>query len=163
MYNRGQIHPSHHAVARKIARDIVGSSFIGHDPSPVYLSRTKLRKKFQTYIDEQSIERFCQEMGCIIVYPEKLSLKEQIILFNRHDVFIGPLGSAFHSTLFRFNGRKATNIYLVAETRNSNYEMIDSIMQNDSHIIECATSQESKRTKVFDTDKAIANLSKLLS
>ena len=163
MYNRYKIYQKHLDVTRRLAKNIIGTTKIKKDKTPVYLSRTKLNKSMRSYLGEEPIEEFCENMGCKIVYSERLSLKEQVILFNKHDVFIGCVGSAFHSILFRFVEMSAINIYLTTESTNSNYEMIDSLMQNESHYISCIIPASDKiKTHLLDSQKAISELDDIL-
>lgn len=162
MYNRYEIYPSHLAVTRKLGREIVRSSTIRHDTRPVYLSRTKLNRKTRAHTGEDRVESYCKEQGYKIVYPEQLSLKEQIILFNSHDIFVGCLGSAFHTIMFRFVDRKATNIYMATEGANSNYDMVDNLMGSTSRYIACIFPvSESSKTLELNYQKAIEGLDEI--
>jgi hypothetical protein len=159
MYSRGPVNHQHLYVTRKIAKKIIRGSKIDHDSRPLYLSRVKLKKYFNNFIGEETIEKYCKDIGCKIIYPEKLSLKEQIILFNKHDVFIGCIGSAFHSTLLRFVNRKAINIYFCSNWINPNFPSIDKLMENQSHYIECMDPLPDKsNTFMIDTKKGITAL-----
>ena len=163
MYNRYQIYMPHLQVTRKVAKDIIGSSHIGRDSTPVYLSRTKLNKKVRNYVGEELIEDYCREVGCKIVYPERLSLKQQIILFNRHDTFIGCIGAAFHTLLYRVVNTKAVNIYLATQSTNPNYALIDNLMQNRSYYVYCVDPVPGKiRTLQFDDQKAVDGINQYL-
>lgn len=163
MYNRHRVYMQHLNVTRKVAKDILGSSHLGGVSTPIYLSRTKLNKRIKTYFGEETVESHCREVGCKIVYPECLSLKEQIALFNTHDIFIGCVGSAFHTLLYRFVDRKAINVYLAAERPNPNYSLIDNLMHNESHYIRCAGPvQDVRKTFELDSKMAIGDIDKIL-
>jgi len=169
MYNRYKVYPKHLDVTRKIARHILGTAKLQQDIRPVYLSRTKLNKSMSSYIGEEPTEEYCKNIGCKIVYPERLSLKEQVVLINTHNVFIGCIGSAFHSLLFRFVEKNPTNIYLTTEPTEpteptkSNYAMIDSVLRSKTHYIHCLKSvANKKKTNIFDSQKAISELSEIL-
>lgn len=157
MYNRCEIHEVHLAISKRIASNMLGSTRTEYDATPVYLSRVKTRRVVNNVRNEGPIEEYCRTSGFKIIYPERLSLKKQIDIFNRHDVFIGFIGSAFHTLLFRTTDRKATNIYLAYEHASSNYKLIDELMQNSSYYVQCAHG-ESKRTFVCDPDKAIRGI-----
>jgi len=163
MYNRHKIYQKHLDVTIKIAKNIISPIKIKQDQTPVYLSRTKLNRSMKGHQGEKSVEAYCKKLGCNIVYPEQLSLKQQIVLINTHDIFIGCIGSAFHSLLFRFVDRKATNIYLTEESNNPNYKLIDALMHNESYYIRCISlATGNTKDRVVDSEKAISNLSNIL-
>lgn len=163
MINRGQIFPSHAAVTKRLAMHVARLDGIIPDPSPVYLSRSKFIKRGKKqYLGEVSIEAACKAHGCKVVYPEQLSLKEQVILFNTHDTFIGFNGSAFHSVLFRVVNRKARNIYLLDSADNSNFHLIDGLMRNEAYYIPCRGDAIGDLTWKVNYEKAEEGLAALL-
>ncbi len=163
MTNRHEMLPCHLDVTRKAAAQILGKSIPLQDPTPVWLSRAKLKKKTRAYIGEQAIEDYCREQGCLIVYPEQMSLRKQIALFNAHDTFIGCTGSAFHTVMFRIVDRPANNVYLLSVPANSNYHMIDTLMENNSHYISCAEeSAGPRKTWKLDYNDAVGGLNAVM-
>ena len=163
MQNRGQISPAHLAVTKRLAVHLIRSAEIARDEAPVYLSRSKFRKRGKKqYLGEVAIEDYCKGHGCRIVYPEQLSLKEQIILFNTHDTFIGFSGSAFHSVMFRLVDRRATNIYLLDSAENSNFQLIDGLMKNSAHYIPCVEELAGERVWKVSYEKAAERLGALM-
>jgi len=165
MVNRHSVHKEHLHVTQQIANHFIKSSKINRVEYPVYLSRTKLKRTNRTnsfILEEEQIEQYCRDSGCKVVYPEQLSLKEQIEIFNKYDIFIGFVGSAFHSILFRTSSRKAKCIYLGDESPNTNYMNIDQQMGNESFFIRCIDRDEKNRLKPqINKQVAIAQLSKL--
>ena len=69
-----------------------------------------------------------------IIYSEQLSLVQQIHLWNTHPIFIGPIGSAHHGTLFALEPKK--NVYL-CESPLRNFMMIDTLKRDESCYISC--------------------------
>ncbi|MDD4556571.1 MAG: glycosyltransferase 61 family protein [Alphaproteobacteria bacterium] len=65
----------------------------------IYLSRTKL-KKGTICFGEELIEKTFKENGYKIIYPEKISLKEQISYLNNAKEIAGLSGTALHLALF---------------------------------------------------------------
>ncbi|HEX4080350.1 MAG TPA: glycosyltransferase 61 family protein [Rhizomicrobium sp.] len=68
---------------------------------PLYLSRAGLDPaSHRTIIGEDRLERLLQNEGFVVARPEKLSIEDQIALFNRHTTVVAPYGSACHTRLF---------------------------------------------------------------
>ena len=77
---------------------------------PVYLSRSRLAEKMQRSSGEAALEEALAENGVRIVWPETMSFEDQVRLFNQHSTFIGQIGSAFHSLMFRLPDRPVRTI-----------------------------------------------------
>jgi hypothetical protein len=155
-YERWKIDPIHLAVTQRVGRKLVGPVDPEPDSTPIYLSRTKLKKANFRYLYEEGIERYCRQKGCRIVYPERLSLDEQALLFNTHDLFVGCEGSAFHSALFRFVDRPLTHIYLARQGPVPNFEIIDSAMGITARYIRCYNrTADQTTTFTCNPDEAI--------
>lgn len=66
--------------------------------SRIYLSRRRDMKR--RMINEVELEARLAERGFAIVYPEDMSVAEQIALFRDADVIVAPTGAALANTLF---------------------------------------------------------------
>ncbi len=163
MYEESEIADKHIEVTKKIANFLTKNYIFNKNNQPVYLSRTKLVDPVSTYIGEGQIERYCIDNNFRILYPEKMSLREQVIAFNEHDIFVGLIGSAFHSVLFRGMSNKSINIYLGPKIFNENYKLIDKLMGNESHHIQCCEVLEERRRYKCNELKAIAMLRDIIS
>ena len=172
MQNRGYIHSEHLDTTRKIARHVLGDEQVATDEAPVYLSRTKLASAPETgrapkrFDGELEVEQYCAARGCRVVHPESLSLRDQIRLFNAHDVFIGIQGSTFHTALFRLRRKRAVHLYLHSAERApsaKNYDLQDALMGTASYRIICATPIHGKRHFALDARKAIGGIAAHLS
>ena len=76
-------------------------------PPKIYLSRTKFSNDKEH--GEDKLERVFRTNGYQIVYPEKLSVKKQIVFFNQADELAMVAGSLSHNLMFtRSNHVKAT-------------------------------------------------------
>ena len=69
----------------------------------VYLSRSKLLRDKRKLINELDVENAFKKFGFDIIYPETLSLSQQVTLFSTVDVLAGPSGSALHNAAFLKN------------------------------------------------------------
>lgn len=70
---------------------------------PVYLSRRKLLSGTKCFSNENFIVDYLERKGVKEVFPEELSLKEQISLFSGKYPIIGTCGSSFHTSIFSKN------------------------------------------------------------
>jgi capsular polysaccharide biosynthesis protein len=162
MYNRYKIQAEHLNVTRAIAKHVINIEQVKKDTTPIYLSRTKLKRSNRLLIGEDSVEEYCRSIGFKVVYPEQLSLMEQIVLFNTHNIFIGFIGSAFHTMLFRIYDEKAMCVYLTDGAQYKNYECIDSLMGNNTKYIKCTENTSiAKKEYCIDQDMAIKYISKM--
>lgn len=72
----------------------------------VYLSRTKFRKKHSCF-GEQYLEDMFLQNGYTIIYPEQMSLKEQISALNGASEVAGVVGTNTHLEVFSRLGVKS--------------------------------------------------------
>jgi hypothetical protein len=109
--------------------------------APVYLSRTRLRAERVTR-RECELEAALAGRGVRIVYPELLTLEEQIELFNAHRVFIGCWGSAFHGLCLARAPERITTHVIVDAVPNTNYLMFDALLGCESNYVQamCSTA-----------------------
>lgn len=73
-------------------------------PKKVYFSRSKLLRDKRKLTNELEVEREFSMFGFEVIYPELLSLSEQITLLETVDVLAGPSGSALHNAAFMKEG-----------------------------------------------------------
>lgn len=93
----------------------------GDSPKKVYFSRTRLKHR-QT-VGEDTVEKMFSSVGFEIVYPESLSLIEQINLTIGADEIAGVVGSALHLMVF---SHKVKVIYIIpGSIKNLNYSIVD--------------------------------------
>ncbi|WP_157235591.1 glycosyltransferase family 61 protein [Methylosinus sp. LW4] len=98
---------------------------------PVYLSKTRLVGGVSRIVNEYEIERHLREAGIDIVYPESISLTEQISLLESTDTILGTTGSAFHVSAFCKSVPRIIGVH-AAERTNSNFKLIDSVTNADA-------------------------------
>lgn len=66
----------------------------------VYLSRSKLIRDKRKLINELDVENTFKKFGFDVIYPETLSLSEQVTILSTVDFVAGPSGSALHNAAF---------------------------------------------------------------
>lgn len=112
-----------------ITKNITPSNF-----KKIYLSRTKLEKK--DCINEEYFENFYKDIGFHIVYPETLSLEEQISIISGADVIVSIIGTLSHLSIFAKKGvrvislLRARNYFnmaqqLIFESKEQQYTYVD--------------------------------------
>lgn len=107
----------------------------GSSSRPVYLSRARLGFGRKTRREEE-LEQALSERGVLIVYPEQLSLQQQIALFNTHEVFIGTWGSALHGMSLALEPRRLTVHVLCDGIPGPNYLMFDALLGCATHYVQ---------------------------
>ncbi|MDJ0742796.1 MAG: glycosyltransferase 61 family protein [Xenococcaceae cyanobacterium MO_167.B27] len=133
---------------------------------PLYFSRRYLDPKKRLIINESLLEEKLSKSGFAIVYPEKLSLQEQIELINKHELIVGTLGSALHSILFDISSQRNLVSFGTQEELNTNYLIIDAIKSVNSIYISALQKDPncfkttSNRNRILDLDIAISGLQK---
>ena len=64
----------------------------------IYISRLSLKNS--RISNEKEIVELMNVLGVKVVYPERMSFKEQVLLFNSTDVIIGASGAALTNVIF---------------------------------------------------------------
>lgn len=133
----------------------------------IYLSRSKLKDGARSIINESDLEARLREKEVEIVYPESMTLSQQIILLNSSKNIIAVQGSALHSILFILTS--GVDIYTIASEKTwlGTFYMIDKIkapeltntyvftMRSDSG----DDAAEWTQNKVIDVEGTMAQLS----
>ncbi len=110
------------------------------DAGPVYISKTQLHDG-ATYrlVNEQAIEAVFEARGIRIMYPERLTVPEQIALLASASTIVGTVGSAFHTTLFC--GRPKRTIGLAYDRAiNANHALFDKLSGNQALYVHAPTA-----------------------
>ena len=66
----------------------------------VYLSRGKFKRTYRRLLNSKVVEDILKEFGFETIYPEHLTINEQIELMQETNILIGEFGSALHNSLF---------------------------------------------------------------
>lgn len=125
-------HKLHVSWPRRLAR--MSTYNKSRSTQPVYLARTGITCG-RTIRGEAELVQLLQTRGFLIVYPEQLTLEEQVRLYNAHSDFYGCWGSAFHSTLFCVEPGALTTHVFCDGTPNLNYLLFDSLVGNESNYV----------------------------
>lgn len=102
----------------------------------------------------------------MVVFPETLAYDDQVRLFNRHSVFVGWIGSAFHSLLYALPGRTRRTVVFgdkvsyYARGYYPDYFMIDALKGiRATYVFDSAGAEEGR--PIVDVDAAVACLERL--
>jgi len=160
--DRGKAYKVHTLVFDVVAKKVLENIQLKRTDTPLYVSRTKLIKANRHIENEVKLEEYILSVGGKIIYPEQLTLEEQIILFNKHKCIIGCLGSALHTLLFSNYGNTRV-IYLTPPFVCDNYFKIDKMKDFRGTYINCIESvNNSYKELSLNTEKAIRYLKELL-
>ena len=122
-------HQAHQRVARKIGATLLEGANVPDGGSPAYLSKTRMTGGVRRVVNERQLEAFLRPRGVEILYPETLSLREQIALFASGRTVTGTTTSAFHLSLFA-PPRGRIVVIEPTEAVNSNHLIIDRLNGN---------------------------------
>ena len=133
--DRAEAFCDHLQPSREVASVSGAAQGLAQSAQPVYLSRSQLGFGRKTRHEEE-LEQALAALGVRIVYPERLSLQEQIVMFNTHRVFIGSWGSAFHGMSLASAPERLTTHVLCEGIPGPNYLMFDTMLGCASHYVQ---------------------------
>jgi capsular polysaccharide biosynthesis protein len=141
---RKRAHVSHRDLCQSVAKHICT---VQERERVIYLSRSKLHNAKRQVRGERELETKLVSIGVEIIYPETLNLAQQIKLVNSTKTIIGCVGSALHTLLFCLSS-DFNVITLANPSINTNFLLIDELMELNNYYINCLT----------DFDKASDNV-----
>lgn len=122
-----------------------------------YLSRSRLEEGLRKSRSEAEVEAHAARRGMTVVYPERLSLPEQIAIFNTAPLIAGTIGSAFHTALFSTRGPDLKMLMLSWEKINARYPMIDAVTgARSTYVNVAAIGTKNAADRVVDLDLDVA-------
>jgi capsular polysaccharide biosynthesis protein len=89
----------------QIADRVEPMSTLGSDPR-VYLSRRRLGEEHRLTTNEDEIEAMMTAEGFVVVHPQELPLRDQVVMARRAKIIAGCDGSALHVAAFARPGTK---------------------------------------------------------
>lgn len=128
---RSHAHAVFGEVMQFLGRPFWSSDCVDREERPVYLSKSRLASGVSRLINEAELERELERRGFDVIYPETLSLPEQVSLFARRRFVAGTAGSALHTSLMSAPGRRilALNIH---QHLHANYALFDRLNGNEA-------------------------------
>lgn len=117
-----------HALGDRAMERLEGESLL--KDRNIYISRSRLVCGTVKIDNERVLERYLKASGFEIIHPEQLSVHKQISSFRNNNIVVGPVGSAFHTSIFT---SAPSGIALNMKSAvDSNYLMMDGV--NEAHI-----------------------------
>jgi capsular polysaccharide biosynthesis protein len=128
----------------------------------VYLSRRKFSGgSNRQIVNEDAVEAVFQARGFVVVYPEELAMKEQILSVADADVVAGGDGSAMHLCGFM---RPKAKCLIIESRRQIAVEVVNNAIGLETHrLLICSTTVEPGKSNVLvNIDALNSNLDRLL-
>lgn len=130
---RSQAYPVFRQTMQYIGNALAGDlcKISNSNPTPLYLSKSKLVKGVSRISNEIAIEECLREKGVDIWHPETVGLADQIREISSRKYILGFVGSALHTLLF-CPGDKMISGIVGGDKINANYLIIDKLCRNVS-------------------------------
>lgn len=110
--------------ANVIQRSVINERSLRADSRPTYLSKAALASGVGRISNEPVIVDILERAGVDIIFPEKLTLAEQIRIFAERDNICGMAGSAMHTHAF-WPSAGSVSVLNATDGPNSNFLLID--------------------------------------
>lgn len=129
-----------------------------------YLSRSKFYSGNRRIVGEEKLVDILKSHGFEIIYPETLSLKEQIKIFNSFKCIAACFGSAIHTQLFSFNPGLNMFVITAEKTHINTAKIVDKITCTQSYYIKTLKNindfceNDYLTDKILDLDETIQQL-----
>ena len=94
--------------------------------TPAYLSKTRLTSGVWRFSNEDAVVETLARHGVDIVFPEQLSLTEQIRIFAEREVVLGTVSSALHTSILASGCARIVGLNF-QENLVSNYPLMDAV------------------------------------
>ena len=91
----GYMHPQSVKIIKSIRNNLLLSSL--KTKTRIYISRTDSTRSFK---QEKEIQKIFSDLGFLVIYPEKLSFREQIMVFSNAKVVAGIHGAGLFNTIW---------------------------------------------------------------
>lgn len=102
---------------------------------PVYLSRSRLPSGKRPVVGEVELDDWLMQAGVKVVYPERLTFEEQIVLFNQYTDIITTDGSAAHMAMFALGGPRLH--FLTADNPLPDYFLVPTLAGATATFVKC--------------------------
>jgi capsular polysaccharide biosynthesis protein len=120
---------------RRIGDALGTGASLESEPRPVWLSKSRMGINSVAHIaNEAELEEILVSFEFDIVYPEQLTLPQQIDLFSNRQNIFGFAGSAFHNHIFSRQRPRITCITL-DKFINTNFLILDKLNASDTRYL----------------------------
>ncbi len=116
--------PQFRETCHRIGRAFVVPEAQAVERDPIYLSKTGLTGGVSRFTNEAVVEAVFRANGFEVVHPERLGFAEQVRLFSERRTIVGPVCSAFHTSIF---SPPRSRLLCLCPNRSvhSNYTLVD--------------------------------------
>jgi capsular polysaccharide biosynthesis protein len=113
-------------LCNNIGNHLISSAgSVRRNDRPVYLSKTAMASGVGRVVNETVIENILRAQGVEIIYPESLTLRDQMMVFVERSIVLGITGSALHTSTF-IPPRSRVIALSPTDRPNSNFSLMDS-------------------------------------
>lgn len=127
---RYAIHPQFASLLQKIGEQLVCNNVKAASNKRIYFARSLLANCLRPLINEDAIIDVFKQEGFMIVYPETMTIEEQVTIVSTSTIIAGFAGSALHNVaLSPF--RKKMLILSCEERVNSNFILFQLARDDD--------------------------------
>lgn len=124
-------HAAFARMARQIGSSLLAGTVAVADDTPVYLARWQLPRGVHRLVNEEALVSVLADAGVEVVFPEQLSLQQQVRLMADRRTIVGQGGSAFHTAAFVGEPRKCLMLQN-GPTLLSNQPLIDRVCGHEA-------------------------------
>lgn len=116
---------------------------------PLYLSRAGLAADSRAIVGEMQIEEAIKRAGGRVIRMETAGFVEGITALRRHRRILGPVGSAFHGTIFASGNRHFYLTNGIDPRKLRTYAMLDRLNAEEAHFLSLIDLFEDRRSKTW--------------
>ena len=124
-------HAAFARMAREIGCSLLAGTVAAPDDTPIYLARWQLPRGVHRVVNEEAFVSVLADAGVEVVFPERLSLRQQVRLMADRRHIVGQGGSAFHTAAFVGEPRRCLMLQN-GPTLLSNQPLIDRICGHEA-------------------------------
>lgn len=147
MQHDKRVHFEHARFPLSAARILADGG--NRETAPVYLSRSGLSQQQRGASNEAELETALERRGVSILHPQRLTVRDQVALFNGRRTIIGCSGSALHTALIALDGRSSTTLVnLTLPFIDHRFLLVDGITQHKSDYLNaCSLLPEQSKSR----------------
>jgi hypothetical protein len=147
----------------RIGRTLLAGRSLEPNTRPVWLSKSRLAAFSVSHIEnEHEIENALAEHGFDIVFPEQLSISDQIYLFSTRQNIAGFAGSAFHNHIFAHQSPHITCVAL-DPILNTNFLLLDKLKHTEANYYYPIDNIENAHLPNYAISRKIRDVGKFVS
>ena len=125
-------HQAFASLGNAVGNGVASTGWAHRNSTPVYLCKSRLRSGVWRIRNEMELADTLARRGVDVVFPEELSLSDQIGLYQTRETVLGTVSSGFHTSIFASEAATIVGLNHDAVIV-SNYTLIDAVNGNTSH------------------------------